>query len=112
MDMDMDMGMNTVTPEGRRTLDVAKMLDIYAAPTLLAAVRSAMNDPGDLAIDLGNAPWMHSAAVQVLLAAVRAAHAGARSVRLTGISPDMATMWHSAGLDAVLSVPEADREPD
>ena len=104
--------MNTVTPEGSRTLDATKMLDIYTAPDLLAAVRSAMDDPGDLVIDLGNAAWMHSAAVQVLVAAVRAAHAGGRPLRLTGISPDMATMWHSAGLNDVLIMPEADREPD
>jgi anti-anti-sigma factor len=104
--------MNTVTPDGSRTLDAAKMLDIYTAPSLLAAVRSAMDDPGDVVIDLGNAPWMHSAAVQVLVTAVRAAHAGGRSLRLTGISPEMETMWHSAGLNAVLGMPEADREPD
>lgn len=99
--------MNTHAPDGDHALDVARMLDIYTASDLLAAVRLALENPGDLMIDLGNASSMHSAALQVLVAVVRAARAGDRSVRFEGISEEMATLWRLAGLNAVLGTPDA-----
>jgi len=97
------MNMNAL--DGDRALAVERMLDIYTASDLLAAVRLALEVPGDLTIDLGNANSMHSAALQVLVAVVRAARAGDRSVRFECISEEMATLWRLAGLNAVLGTP-------
>lgn len=99
--------MNRNASDGDRALAAAKMLDIYTASDLLTAVRLALEVPGALTIDLGNALSMHSAALQVLVAVVRAAQAGKRSVRFEGLSEDMAALWHLAGLNAVLGTPDA-----
>lgn len=99
----MDMGMNTVTPEGSRTLDVAKMLDIYTAPDLLSAVRSAMDDASDLQFDLGGSTIIHAAALQILIAAVRAAAATGRTVTFAGVSEEAAALWRLTGIEVALT---------
>jgi anti-anti-sigma factor len=101
------MSVSKRVSRGSPALAVAEMLDIYAAPDLLAAMRSALNDSGDLVIDLGGALRMHSAALQVLVAAVHAAQAGGRSVRFEGVSAEMAAMWGLAGFDALLTMSES-----
>lgn len=104
------MGTNDGVSADGRTVAAALMLDIYTASDLLAATKSALDAGGDIAIDLGDAVLMHSAAVQVLVAAVQAARASDRSVRFVGISTEVAAMWNAAGLDALLIMPEASRD--
>jgi len=86
------------------------MLDIYGAPSLLAAIRSALNDDVDLQIDLGGVSRIHTAALQVLIAAVRSAHALGRSVSFEGISVEVAAMCRQSGLDVVLHLASGPHE--
>lgn len=91
-------------------LSVAEMLDIYTAPNLLAAVRSALEEPGELRIDLGGSHAMHAAALQILVATARAAKAGGQAVKFQGVSPEVAALWRLTGLDVELASAGASEE--
>jgi anti-sigma B factor antagonist len=56
-----------------------------------------------LIVDLSGVPYISSAGLRVLLAAVRAARAGGGDVRLAGLSPMVKRVCDMAGLTKLLS---------
>ena len=98
------------TGRAERWLSVAEMLDVYSAPTLFGAVRLALEDSGDLRIDLGGSPTIHGAALQILLAAAHAAGATGRTVTFEGVSDELAATWRLTGLDTAVAIAGAPEE--
>ena len=87
-------------------IEASGKLDIYSVADLLAAVRRGVERGGDVVVDLGGCPCIHTVALQVLVSASRACEEGGRALRLSRVSPDVARLLHLTGLDLVLSVEE------
>ena len=73
-------------------------LDIQAAPNLLAGLKLALSEPGDVRVDVQQAAYAHAAVVQVLLAAAQACATGGRKFTVSGAAPELRARWEQAGM--------------
>jgi len=81
-----------------RTVCIGDMLDIYSAGSLAELLRQVLRAPGGLVADLGESEYLHTAALQVLLAARRQCEAEGREFGLIGVSPSVRRHLELAGL--------------
>lgn len=89
---------------GQGPLEVGDKLDIYSVTELHAMIRQAASCPGELAIDLGGRESIHTAALQLLVAAARHRAATGHGFRLAGLSTGVATLLRLTGLEQALGV--------
>jgi anti-anti-sigma factor len=83
-------------------------LDVYSAHDVLTTLRAAIALPGDVQVDLRQASGMHTAALQILLAAARTVRAEGRRFDCIHVSPEISQTLRLTGLAGILL---ADGEP-
>jgi anti-anti-sigma regulatory factor len=83
-------------------------LGIHAAPELLNQLCQALRQPGSIQVDLQGARRVHTAVLQVLVAAAIACSECSRAFAVCGLSPQLSSFLDVAGLSRALSVPEQD----
>ena len=82
------------------TLRIEGELTIYRASELCAELQAALQQPGDVELDLSEVSEMDSAGVQLLMAAKKAAQAGQRELRLVAHSPAVLEVFETLDLAA------------
>ena len=75
--------------------------EVACASTLAGKIREALLQPGNLRIDLQGAGRIHTAVLQVLIAAQRSCTLSERSLAISGAAPEMHQLLQMAGLSVV-----------
>ena len=79
-------------------ISVAEPHEVYSAVKLASEIREAVAKPGNLCIDLHGAERIHTAVLQVLVAAHRSDPAFRRSLTVCGAAPGVQTVLQMAEL--------------
>ena len=90
---------------------IGDRLDIYTANELQAMLSRALEAEGPIAADLGAADRIHTAALQLLVAAAVCCSKSKRPFTLTGVSAPVASALKLAGLYTLLGTDQAG-DPD
>jgi ABC-type transporter Mla MlaB component len=72
--------------------------EVSSASDLAGSIRQALLQPGNLRVDLQGARRIHTAVLQVLVAAQRACSASERTFAISGAAPEMHQLLQMAGL--------------
>ncbi len=81
------------------SIQVEEPQEVSSAFSLQARLRDALLQPGDLNIHILGTGRIHTAVLQVLIAAQRSCNTAERSLTISGIVPDMVTLLQMAGLN-------------
>jgi ABC-type transporter Mla MlaB component len=81
-------------------ISVDEPQEVSSASTLAGKIREALLQPGNLCIDFQGAGRIHTAVLQVLVAAQRACSASERSLAISGAAPELQPLLQIAGLSA------------
>jgi anti-anti-sigma regulatory factor len=85
-------------PSSEQQILVDEPQEVSCASMLAVKIREALLQPGNLHIDLQGATRIHTAVLQVLIAAHRSCNQSERSVAISGAAPEMHQLLHIAGL--------------
>ena len=75
--------------------------EVDSASTLAGKLREALLQPGNLRVDLQGAGRIHTAVLQILIAAQRSCASSERSLTISGAAPEMHYLLQMAGLSVV-----------
>jgi anti-anti-sigma regulatory factor len=79
-------------------ITVDEPLEVYSAATLASKLQAALRQPGHLRVDLHGAERLHTAVLQVLVAAQRSCAASQATLAVSGAAPELQALLELAGL--------------
>ena len=85
-------------PSSEQQLTVDEPQEVYSAATLAGLIREALLQSGNLRVDLQGAERMHTAVLQVLIAAQRTCKASDRTLVISSIALELQPLLQIAGL--------------
>ena len=89
---------------GRVVLCLTGRLDTVTSPKLQAALSEAIPNAEAIELDFREVAYVSSAGLRVLLLGEKSAKAGAKTMTLTNVSPDVMEVFEITGFSGILTI--------